>query len=147
MDNADGLSARGFSRVRFGPDLRLSAVVFLAGLGALALAITTDDAGGRLICGIAALILAGYSIGDVIFWPRLVADPTGLRIRTPLTRADVAWADVAGVRADVRNRYGLRTSTLEIDAGATLVVFSRRALGADPDTVSNLVRALDPRGR
>jgi hypothetical protein len=147
VDDADRLSARGFSRVRFGPDLRLSAIVFLAALGALGLAITAADAGGRLIWGIAAVILAGYSIGDVIFWPRLVADPTGLRIRTPLTRVDVAWADVAAIRADVRNRYGLRSSTLEVDAGATLVVFSRRALGADPDTVSNLVRALDPRRR
>jgi hypothetical protein len=147
VDSPDPLTARGFSRVRFGPDLRLSAIVFLAATGAVALAITTDDNGGRLIWGIAAVILAGYSIGDVIFWPRLVADPNGLRIRTPLTRADLVWADVAGVRADVRSRYGLRTSTLEIDAGQTLVVFSRRALGADPDTVSNLVRALDPRGR
>ncbi len=147
MDNTGELSRRGFSRVRFGPDLRLSAVVFLIAVGALGLAVVTDDAGGRLIFAIAALILAGYSVGDVIFWPRLVADPTGLRIRTPLTRVDVAWADVAEVRADVRSRYGLRTATLEIDAGETLVVFSRRALGADPDTVSNLVRTLDPRGR
>jgi hypothetical protein len=90
-------------------------------------------------------VLAGYSIGDVIFWPRLVADSTGLRIRTPLARADVAWADIEDVRADVRQRYGLRVTTLEVDAGETLVVFSRRSLGADPGTVSALVRSLDPR--
>jgi hypothetical protein len=135
------------TRVRFGPDLRLSAVVFLLALGALVLVLTTDDPGGRLLWGVAAVVLAAYAIGDVLFWPRLAVDAHGLRIRTPLARADLPWAQVDGVRADVRSRYGLRTATLEVDAGSTLVVFSRRALGADPDTVESLVRAMDPRGR
>jgi hypothetical protein len=133
------------TRVRFGPDLRLSAVVFLLAVGALVLVLSTDDAGGRLLWGVAALVLAGYAVGDVVFWPRLAVDAHGLRIRTPLARADLAWDDVEEVRADVRTRYGLRTSTLEVDAGSTLVVFSRRALGADPGTVQSLVRAMDPR--
>jgi PH (Pleckstrin Homology) domain-containing protein len=81
----------------------------------------------------------------VVFWPRLAADHTGLRIRTPLARADLSWSDVESVTADTRSRYGLRSSTLEVDAGSTLVVFSRRALGADPETVQDVVRALDPR--
>jgi Bacterial PH domain len=146
VDEVSELNPRGSTRVRFGPDLRLSALIFVAAMGALVLAVMTGDAPGRLIFGLAALVLAAYAVGDVIFWPRLVADQAGLRIRTPMTRADVAWADVEGVDADVRSRYGLRSTTLEIDAGPTLVVFSRRALGADPETVQNLVRALDPRG-
>jgi hypothetical protein len=146
VDNVnERVPVRGYSRYRFGPDLRLSALVFLAAMGALVLSITADDRPGRLLFGIATVVLAGYSIGDVIFWPRLVADATGLRVRTPLARADIAWADVEEVRADVRQRYGLRVSTLEIDAGATLIVFSRRSLGAHPDTVSTLVCSLDPR--
>ena len=55
-----------------------------------------------------------------------------MRIRTPLTRADLAWREVEDVSADVRSRYGLRSTTLEVDAGEVLVVFSRRSLGADP---------------
>jgi hypothetical protein len=141
----DELIPRRSTRIRFGPDLRVSALVFVAALGALVLALTGNDPGGRLIFGLAALILAGYAIGDVVFWPRLVADGSGLRIRTPLARADIAWADVESVTADVRSRYGLRSTTLEVDAGSTLIVFSRRALGADPETVQNLVRSLDPR--
>ncbi|HEY7010942.1 MAG TPA: PH domain-containing protein [Jatrophihabitantaceae bacterium] len=135
------------TRIRFGPDLRLSAVVFLLALGALVLVLTTDDAGGRLLWGAAAVVLGAYAIGDVIFWPRLSVDAHGLRIRTPLARADLPWAAVDDIRADVRTRHGLRTATLEVDAGPMLVVFSRRALGADPDTVEGLVRAMDPRGR
>ena len=45
----------------------------------------------------------------------------------------------------MRTRFGLRSTALEIDAGDTLVVLSRRALGADPETVRDLVRAFAPR--
>jgi hypothetical protein len=146
VDTGDELNSPSrVARLRFGPDLRLSAVVFLLAVGALLLAITSTDGAGRLLFGLAVIVLAGYSVGDVLFWPRLTADPSGLRIRTPLERADLPWTDVEAIRADVRRRYGLRSVTLEIDAGSTLVVFSRRALGADPETVAQAVRALDPR--
>jgi hypothetical protein len=49
------------------------------------------------------------------------------------------------VRADIAARHGLRTVTLEIDAGVALLVLSRRQLGADPETVAKLLHALDPR--
>jgi hypothetical protein len=146
VDEEGGLSSSSRQvRLRFGPDLRFSAVVFLLAVGALVLAITTSDATGRVLFGLATIVLAGYSVGDVLFWPRLTVDASGLRIRTPLERADLAWADVDAIRADVRRRHGLRSVTLEIDAGRTLVVFSRRALGADPETVAGAVRSLDPR--
>jgi hypothetical protein len=35
--------------------------------------------------------------------------------------------------------------TLEIDAGALLLVFSRRALGDDPRNVLGVLQAFDPR--
>lgn len=134
-------------RLRFGPDLRLSAGSFLLGLGALGLVLTSSDAPSRLLFGIAAIVLLGYAVGDVVYWPRLTVDASGLRIRTPLERADLAWTDVAQVRADVRHRHGLRTATLEIDADERLIVFSRRALGADPETVAGIVASVDPRHR
>ncbi|HEY2272683.1 MAG TPA: PH domain-containing protein [Jatrophihabitantaceae bacterium] len=146
MDDGVGLSSPERAvRLRFGPDRRLSAVVFLLAIGALLLAITSSDGTGRVLFGLAAIVLAGYSIGDVLFWPRLAVDEAGVRIRTPLERADLPWADVDAIRADVRQRYGLRSVTLEIDAGQTLVVLSRRALGADPEAVAGAVRRLDPR--
>lgn len=135
------------TRLRFGPDLRISALAFLVGIAALVLALATGDRGGQILWGIAAAVLCGYALGDVAFWPRLVVDASGLRIRSPFARADLTWSDLDDVRADVRSRYGLRSSTLEVDAGETLVVFSRRALGADPSTVQDLIHAMDPRGR
>ena len=130
------------TRLRFGPDLRLTALSFVLGLGALALALATDDAGGRILWSIAALVLVGYGIGDVAFWPRLVADSSGLQVRSPFARADLPWSAVERVHADVRSRYGLRSTTLEIDAGQMLVVLSRRALGADPAVVQDLVNGM-----
>jgi len=42
-----------------------------------------------------ALILAGYAITDVLFRPRLAVDGSGIRVRSPLARADLAWPDSA----------------------------------------------------
>jgi hypothetical protein len=128
--------------VRFGPDRRLTLGAALAGLGALVLCLTTSDAPGRLLFALAALVLIGYTLGDLVWWPRLSADGAGIRVRTPFTRADLAWGQVEKVSADVRSRYGLRSATLEVDAGEVLVVFSRRSLGADPETVAGLVLAM-----
>jgi hypothetical protein len=130
--------------LRFGPDRRITALIGIAALGAAALSLSTTDSAGRLIWALAAIVLAGYAVGDLVFWPRLTADASGLRIRTPLSRAQLSWTEVDDVRADSRARYGLRSTTLEVDAGETLIVFSRRALGADPETVQDLVRAIAP---
>jgi Bacterial PH domain len=140
----DELTPRRIPTLRFGPDRRITGLAVLAAAVAVALVLTSSDGPSRLIFALAAVILAGYAVGDWVYWPRLTADAAGLHIRTPMTRADLAWADVEDVRADVRSRYGLRSSTLEVDAGDVLVVFSRRALGADPETVQNQVRAFDP---
>ena len=142
----DDATAQRRPRCRFGPDRRLTAAAAVgavaAGLGAL----WTNDAAGRLLLVGAALLLAGYVVTDLVFWPRLSADAAGLVISSPLARVRLRWDEVDAVRADVRERLGLRSVTLEIDAGENLIVFSRRALGADPATVAALVRAFDPRG-
>lgn len=130
--------------VRFGPDRRLTLAAGAAALVALGLAVTAGDAGGRLLFGLAAAVLAGYAIGDLIWWPRLAADARGVRVHTPFTRAELSWDEVEDVRADVRSRYGVRSATLEVDAGAVLAVFSRRSLGTDPQAAAELVRAMRP---
>jgi len=112
---------------------------------AAAAAVLSPDPPGRVLLGAAALVLLAYTATDLLFWPRLTASPEGLLIRTPLTRARIPWSDVDAVRADARERIGLRSVTLEIDAGERLVVFSRRALGADPETVAALIGAFAPR--
>lgn len=126
---------------RFGPDRRLTA---LTAVGALIAALSTllaSDAAGRILLGGAALVLLGYTVTDLAFWPRLVLCADGLRVCSPLARATLAWPQVDAIRADTRQRYGLRLVTLEIDAGDQLIVLSRRALGADPETVAGAAAA------
>ncbi|MFN2518428.1 MAG: PH domain-containing protein [Jatrophihabitantaceae bacterium] len=146
VDNQDRGSPVGAQAptCRFGPDRRLSAVIGALALVAAAAAALSSDPPGRVLLGAAALVLLGYALTDLVFWPRLTAGANGLLIRTPLTRTRLAWSDIEAVRADARERLGLRSVTLEIDAGEQLVVFSRRALGADPATVAGLIWAFNP---
>jgi hypothetical protein len=130
---------------RFGPDRRLTAATAGLARAAAAAALLTQDGPGRVLFAGAAALLVAYAATDLAFWPRLTASAAGLVIRTPLQRARLPWSQVEAVRADSRERFGLRSVTLEVDAGETLVVFSRRALGADPETVAALVTAMDPR--
>ena len=133
--------------VRFGPDRRSPRAAAVAALIAVTAAVLYPDAPGRLLFAVAAVVLAGYAAGDLVWAHRLVADASGVRIRTPFTRADLSWPQISEVRADVRSRHGLRSVTLEVDAGEVLVVFSRRALGTDPEAAAGLVNAMRPLSR
>jgi Bacterial PH domain len=131
-------------RVRFAPDRRFTALAAVGVVVAAAAALLAGGGPGRLLAVLAAVVLAAYAVGDVVFSPRLQADAEGISIRTPATRARLPWADVEHVRADSRLRLGLRSTTLEIDAGAVLVVLSRRAIGADPEQAADLINAFRP---
>ncbi|MEP6598333.1 MAG: PH domain-containing protein [Actinomycetota bacterium] len=140
------MDSAAHSRVIFGPDRRLTAVMFAGAVLAALAGWATADAAGRLLALGVATVLAAYAVTDLLFWPRLCADSTGIVIRTPAVRRDLAWEAVQAVRVDERSRLGLATRTLEIDAGVMLVVLSRRALGVDPREVLSLLEAFDPGG-
>ena len=131
MDNVPVAAPR-----QYGPDRRLTAVTGVAGLIAVGLAGFTADGGARVFAAVAAVVLLGYAVSDLLFWPRLVLSAQGVQVQGPFERLAVGWGDVTTVRADVRIRHGLRSTALEVDAGDTLVVLSRRALGADPEAVA-----------
>ncbi|MDP9117253.1 MAG: PH domain-containing protein [Actinomycetota bacterium] len=143
MDNTD--SSRSVPACRFGPDRRLTALSAALAVGSAVGAALGHDRGGQLLLGVAALILAAYAITDLAYCPRLTVSGAGLDICSPSVRGHFDWSVVATVRADSRVRAGLRSVTLEIDVADTLVVLSRRALGADPETVAGLVQAFAPR--
>ena len=131
---------------RFTPDRRYTALAAGGTLGALAAALLTDDRVGRLLFAMAVLVLACYTVADLVFSPRVTASRTGIVINAPLTRARLDWDEVAEVRADTRYRWGVRNTTLEIDAGDRLLaVFSRRALGAEPVDAAARIEAFRPR--
>lgn len=147
VDNVDAADGAGAGRmsvrsVVFVPDRRFTAGAGAGVLVALGLALITDDAPGRLLALLTAAVLAAYVLCDLYFSPRLEATPQALTIRSPLARAVLPWDEVDHVRADTSARWGLRSTTLEIDAGATLVVLSRRSLGAEPQDVADAVLAL-----
>lgn len=128
----------------FGPDRRLTAAYAGAAFVAVLATALTTDAAGRILFGIAALICVGYALTDVVYSPRLVATAQGLSIHTPTLRGEFPWSQVHAVRADSRQRAGLRLVTLEIDVADSLAVFSRRALGTDPDTAARQIRLVRP---
>lgn len=130
--------------VRFVPDPRITALAVLGCGAAIVLALGAAPM-GRFLFLLAAIVLAGYAVSDLVFRPRLEADSRGIRVRAPLTRATLPWLEVHAVRADQRMRHGLRAVTLEIDSGDSVVVLSRRALGADPAEVARTLQALAPR--
>jgi hypothetical protein len=104
----------------------------------------SGDAPGRLLAALAVVLLATYVVCDLVFSPRVVASADGVEINSPLVCARLPWPQIEDVRADTRVRFGLRNTALEIDAGATLAVLSRRAIGADPDAAAELIRAFRP---
>ncbi|MDQ2748314.1 MAG: PH domain-containing protein [Pseudonocardiales bacterium] len=130
--------------LRFGPDRRLTALSGALALAAVTATVLASDSAGRLLLAGAALVLLAYTVTDLLYWPRLTASADGLLIRTPAARGLIRWPEVETIRADTRQRAGLRSVTLEIDAGEQLVVFSRRALGADPGEVAALIAAFQP---
>lgn len=144
MDNEPDPARRRVS-TRFGPDRRLTALTAAVALGCLIGAVATSDRAGRLLLATAVVVLLGYAVTDLVFWPRVTATADGLQIKAPTGSAHLAWSEVDSVRADTRLRFGLRSTSLEIDAADRLHVFSRRALGADPEDVATMIAALDPR--
>ncbi len=131
---------------------RISEAVALAALGAIALAVaSTTDAAGALLGVVAGVGLFALAAVDAVVRPRLAADESGLAVRSPSYRLELAWADVDEVRIDDRSRFGVRVRTLEIDAGETLLVLGRHALGTDPREVfaalTSLRGATDPDAR
>jgi hypothetical protein len=133
------------TRCAFGPSKGLAWLTAGGAVVAVVLAIFDGDPAGRLLVGVAAVVLAIVAAGDLVFAPRLIADADGLQLRTPSVRAGVGWARVERVELDERNRLGLTSRTLEIDAGDVLVVLSRHALGTDPRAAYDLIRAFEPR--
>lgn len=131
--------------VAFGPDRRMTALTGALALVFAAVAALTSDAGGRILFAASALILLGYAVSDLLLWPRVHASAAGLTVRSAATTTQLPWSAIERVRADTRLRLGLRSVTLEIDAGEHLFVFSRRALGMQPDEAAELINAFAPR--
>jgi hypothetical protein len=80
--------------------------------------------------------LAAWALRDLIAPVRLAADPAGITVVVGYAgHRRLAWAQIERVRVDRRDRLGIHTELLEVDAEDNLYLFSMHDLGAAPDDV------------
>ncbi|GAB1688521.1 PH domain-containing protein [Krasilnikovia sp. M28-CT-15] len=108
----------------------------------LVLAFGRDDPVQWVLAGVTAAGLCGWALSDLIAPVRLAADPDGITVVTGFARRRrLEWAAIERVRVDRRQRLGLRSELLEVDAGEALYLFSEHQLGAPPDEVAQALAA------
>lgn len=113
----------------------IAAVVF-AGLALV------DTGPGRALAAVAALALVGAAARDGLLRPGLEAGPAGVRVVDGVRRRTLGWEEIIGIRAVTETRLGLRTRLLELDLDHTVLVRSRRVLGAEPVEVAAALEQL-----
>ena len=119
-------------------------------LGAVAVAVLVVAFGRRdpvqwFLASSVALGLAIWAVRDLIAPVRLAADPDGITVVVGYAgRRRLAWSQIETVRIDHRDRLGVRTVMLEVDADDSLYLFSMHDLGAPPDEVLASLLALKP---
>ena len=111
------------------------------GIGAVAVLVLVfafgrEDPVQWVLAGAVAIALAGWALRDVVAPVRLAADPEGVTVVTGFAgRRRLSWAQIERVRLDRRERLGLTSEMLEIDADDALFLFTMHDLGADPHDV------------
>lgn len=114
-----------------------------ATLAALTFAVGRDDPTRWAVAGLVVLALIGWALRDVLAPVRLAADSSGVTVPAGLVgRRHLPWERIERIRVDRRERRGLRSELLEIDAGDSLHLFGVRDLGAPPDEVADALTML-----
>jgi hypothetical protein len=127
------------------PAAKLGAAAALLAIGL----VFADGDVVRLVLAVAvAAALALWGARDLLAPVRLAADPTGVTVVAGFSgRRHLTWSQIERVRVDTRGRLGIRTETLEIDAGDSLHLFSEYDLGAPPAEVASALEPLGEGGR
>jgi hypothetical protein len=121
------------------PALKLAAaaVIVLAALG-----IATDSV-AHTLGAIVAIGLALWAARDLAVPVRLAADIDGVTLVTGVARRHrLGWKQIERVRVDERQRRGVRSELLELDAGDVLHLFSSYDLGVPPQDAAEALEAL-----
>jgi hypothetical protein len=127
---------------RVSPALPALKLAGAAALGLLALVFGADAVRWALAAVAIAGLLA-WAARDLLAPVRLAADAAGVRIISGYAGTrDLPWERIERVQVDARPRLGLRTETLEIDAGDTLHLFGPYDLNAPPAEVAARLNAL-----
>jgi hypothetical protein len=127
------------------PAVKLAAAAVLLAVGLL---FADGDVIRLVLAATVATALALWAVRDLLAPVRLAADPTGVTVVAGFAgRRSLAWSQIERVRVDARPRLGIRTETLEIDAGESLHLFSEYDLGAPPSEVAAALEPLREGGR
>lgn len=103
----------------------------------LAVAFSRRDPVQWFLAIVVAIGLTGWALRDLLRPVRLTADQEGVTVVAGLLRRRrLAWAEIERVRVDHRERLGVRSELLEVDAGDALYLFSVHELGAEPEEVA-----------
>jgi len=118
----------------WGPRPVLIGAGALTATAALIWAVLGSEPLDRVVAGAIAVTLAGLTVLGLR--RRLVAGPRGLLISSIGGTRIVPWSQVRGLDARTSQRFGLLSTTMEIDmVDDDLVIFGRVDLGADPAEV------------
>jgi hypothetical protein len=140
---AGGLAGDGSLSWRVRPGLPAAKLLGAAALAGLGYVFGRHEPLQWLAPAAVVLWLGGWAARDLLFPVRLAADPAGLTLLVGFGgRQRLPWATIEQVRVDRRERRGLRSELLEIDAGSSLRLLSRNDLGAEPDEVAAALNAL-----
>lgn len=123
------------------PHPGLVAIGWVAAAGAGAWAFLVDDAPGRILLGVAAIVLVAGALFGTVARPRLAADTGGITVRNLGGRRHWAWPDVT-VRLVRTRRLGRDVPMVELDSEDDLVVLGWLDLGTDPADVIDAITAL-----
>jgi hypothetical protein len=130
---------------RWAPQAPLVGIGWVLTAIAVLLVIVGEDPGGRVLLGIAALMLAAISLFGTLARPRLRADEQGVTVRGLFSSRSWTWPEVR-IRLVHGRRLGRVTATVELtvlhDDG--LIIFGKLDLGEDPADVVEQLQALRP---
>jgi hypothetical protein len=121
------------------------------GLGAVAVPVLVfafgrDDPVQWVMAAAVSIGLAVWALRDVVAPVRLAADTGGITVVAGFAgRRRVPWAAIERVRLDRRDRLGITSELLEVDADDALFLFSMHDLGADPRDVLPVLEDLRAR--
>lgn len=131
---------------RWGFALWVASTGGAAAAGGLLWAILTNESRDRLVAVVLTLagvlvVIAGRRLRE-----RLIADTTGITVRSLIGSRSIPWSDIAQIGTVAHRRIGTRSSLLEIDlADGSLLAFSNIELGGSGDDVARALKALRPR--
>ncbi|MDQ6649131.1 MAG: PH domain-containing protein [Actinomycetota bacterium] len=112
-------------------------VVGQAGAAALfAVVGARAEPAGRLLAGIACLLLLAGALRDATLRPTLRADRDGVAVRQGRQMRQLGWAELTSCRATSGARRLVRTSSVELDLGDELLLLPVRRLGAPAAAVT-----------